>query len=62
MRNLPTMTVSVERTEHRNVQLCTKCLLLCGGSPEMAQYLWECLVQPHEWRPAWQRLHTWLST
>ena len=28
----------------------------------MAQRLWECLVQSHEWQPARQRLHTWLST
>ena len=49
------------RSAHRNVQLCTRCLL-CGGSPETAQYLWECPVRSHEWWPARQRLHTWLST
>ena len=61
MRNLPTMTVLAERSEHRNVQLCTQCLV-CGGSLEAAQHLWECPVQSHEWQLARQRLHTWLST
>ena len=30
MRNLPIMMLLVERSEHRNVQLCTRGLL-CGG-------------------------------
>ena len=51
MRNLPTMMVLVERTQHRNVQLYEQCLL-CGGSPETAQHVWACPVQAHEWRPA----------
>ena len=61
MRNLPTMTVLAEHSQHRNVQLCRRCLL-CGGCPETVQHLWECPVQSHEWQPARQRLHTRLST
>ena len=61
MRNLPTMTVQAECSEHQNVRLCTQCVL-CGSGPETGRHLWECLVQSNQWRPAWQRLHTWLST
>ena len=43
MRNLPTMTVLAERSEHRNVQLCTY-YLLHGGYPGTTHHLWECLV------------------
>ena len=32
------------------------------GSPKMARHLWECQVQSHEWQPAQQCLHTWVST
>ena len=56
MRNLPTMTVLAERSTHRNMHL-----LLCGGGPQTAHHLWECPVRSHEWRPARQRLHTWLT-
>ena len=31
MRNLPTMMVLVERSEHRNVELCMQCLLCASG-------------------------------
>ena len=64
MRNLPTMMVLAEHSQHsvyRDVRLRTYCLL-CESGPEMAHHLWECPVQSHEWRPARQRLHTWLST
>ena len=61
IRSLPTMTVLVECSEHRNVRLCTRCLL-CSGSPETAHHLWECPVQSHERWLARQRLHTWPST
>ena len=61
MHNLPTITVLAERSEHRTVWLSMQCLL-CDSGPEMAHHLWECPVQSHEWRPARQRQHTWLST
>ena len=59
--NLPTMTVPAERAQHRNMQMQEQCLL-CGSSPEMAQHVWACWVQTHEWRPARQRLHAWPTT
>ena len=43
MSNLPTMMVLVVRSKHRNVRLCTQCLL-CDNSPETACHLWECPV------------------
>ena len=61
MRNLPTMTVLAERSADRNARLSTQCLL-CYSGPKTARHLWECPVQSHEWRPARQRLHTWLTT
>ena len=38
MRNLPTMTVLAEHSEHRNGPLCT-CCLLYGGYVETARLL-----------------------
>ena len=61
MRNLPIMTVLVERAQHRNVHMHLQCLL-CGSGPETAQHLWECPMQAHKWRPARQRLYSWLNT
>ena len=55
MRNLHTMIVLAEHSEHRNVRLCMQCLLWDNG-PETSRHLWECPVQSHEWRPARQRL------
>ena len=55
------MTVLAERSKHCKVRLCMQCLL-CKSGLETAHHLWECPVQSHEWRPAQQRLHTWLST
>ena len=47
--------------KHSNVQLHEQCLL-CGSGPETARHVCACPVQTHEWRPATQRLHTWLPT
>ena len=51
MRNLPTMTMLAERAQHCNMQMHEQCLP-CGSSPEMAQHVWACPSQTHEWRPA----------
>ena len=61
MRNLPTMMVLAECSEHRHVRLCTR-RLVYSGCPETAQHLLECPVQSHEWWLTRQCLHTWLST
>ena len=61
MRNLPTMTVPAERSAHCSVWLSSQCLLDNNG-PETARHLQECPVQSHEWCPARQRPHTWLTT
>ena len=61
MRNLPTMAVVAEHSEHRCLRMCTQCLL-CDNSPETGSHLLEYLVQTYEWCLARQRLHTWLST
>ena len=40
VRNLPTVMVLTDRSEHKNVQLCTLCLL-CGNWPETVIHIWE---------------------
>ena len=60
MRNLPTMMVLVEHSEHRNVQLSTQCLS-CNSQKRLATY-GNARCSSHEWRPARQALHMWLST
>ena len=41
MDNIPTMTVLVHRSSHRDTVLDTTCLL-CGAQPEMAPHLRAC--------------------
>ena len=38
-------------SQHRNIGLNTQCPL-CDIGPETTRHLWECLLQPHKWRPA----------
>ena len=61
MQNVPTMTVLAERAHHHNVALQEQSLL-CGSGLKEAQHVWACPVQTHEWRPAKERVHAWLTT
>ena len=60
MDNIPTTTVLVHRSSHRDTVLDTTCLLY-GAQPETAPHLWACSPQSHEWGPARRRLAEWLD-
>ena len=51
----PTISVLVERSKQRHMQLCKRCLLYTDF-PENARHLWECQLRFHEWRPPRQCL------
>ena len=60
MDNIPTMTVQLHWSSHRNTVLNTTCLLR-GAQPETAPHLWACSAQSHEWGPARRPLAEWLD-